>query len=428
MKILHITPNYSPARHLGGVVSDVSDLCRELARLGHEVTVFTTDSGRYRRMEVPLNQAVDVEGVKVFYFKTDFFLKFAFSRALGKACRQMLRNFDIIELWAIWHFPEIPGGFYAIREGVPFVVKTVGAMLPHGLKTSSFKKWLYLNLVEYRNFRHARGIHYSTLMEQELAPPRIQGLPSFVVPNGIDNRNFADLPDKASARRHFGLPTDVLTGVFLGRLEPIKNLANLIRAVAGARRQGVDVFLLVGGPDFGERKSLEALTAQLGLEDRVQFTGYVDQEVRKVLLASGDFLALPSCTESFGLAAVEGMAAGLPVLVSDQVGIAREVALDQAGIVTGLEAESIARGLCSLASRPTELTMMGQNGQEAAATRYDIKATARKVERAYLDILEGIESTGLFWANRKSGQRRRVDLAKGYEAAGVRAGKAGVSS
>ena len=402
MKILQITPNYAPAWHLGGVVSDVSNLSRELVRMGHEVTVFTTDSGKYQRMAVPLNKAVDVEGVTVFYFRTDFFLKFVYSRTLGKECRRMIGNFDIMELWAIWHFPEIPGGFYAIREQVPFVVKTLGALQHHGLKTSWLKKWLYLNLVEYRNFRHAQGIHYSTLMEQEQAPAKIRGLPSFVVPNGIDNQNFADLPDRASSRRHFDLPQDVFTGVFLGRLEPIKNLGNLIRAVAIARDLGIDVFLLVGGPDFGEKKKLEALTGHLGLEDRVRFLGYVDPAARNILLAAGDFLALPSFQESFGLAAVEGMAAGLPALVSDQVGIAREVELDQAGVVTGIEAESIAQGLARMAGRPTQLTQMGQNAHLAAENRYDIKITAKKVERAYLDIIEGIQSPDLFWSNREA--------------------------
>ena len=267
-------------------MSDVSNLSRELVRLGHEVTVFTTDSGKYQRMAVPLNKAVDVEGVTVFYFKTDFFLKFAYSRTLGKECRRMIGNFDIMELWAIWHFPEIPGGLYVIREQVPFVVKTLGALQPHGLKTSWLKKWLYLNLVEYRNFRHAQGIHYSTLMEQEQALPQIRELPSFVVPNGIDNQNFANLPDRGRARQHFDLPEDAFAGVFLGRLEPIKNLANLIKAIAIIQDQGVDVFLLVGGPDFGERKKLEALVSHLGLGDRVRFLGYVDPAARNTLLAA----------------------------------------------------------------------------------------------------------------------------------------------
>ena len=248
---------------------------------------------------------------------------------------------------------------------VPFVVKTLGALQPHGLKTSWLKKWLYLNLVEYRNFRHAQGIHYSTLMEQEQALAQIRELPSFVVPNGIDNQNFANLPDKGRARQHFDLPEDAFTGVFLGRLEPIKNLANLIKAIAIIRDQGVDVLLLVGGPDFGERKKLEALVSHLGLGDKVRFLGYVDPAARNTLLAAGDFLALPSFQESFGLAAVEDMAAGLPALVSDQVGIAREVELDQAGVVTGVKAESIAQGLAKLAGRPTQLTVMGQNAHMA---------------------------------------------------------------
>ena len=85
--------------------------------------------------------------------------------------------------------------------------------------------------------------------------------------------------------------------------------------------------------------------------------------------------------------------------MSDQVGIAREVELDQAGVVTGVKAESIAQGLAKLAGRPTQLTVMGQNAHLAAENRYDIRITAKKVERAYLDILEGVQSPDLFWSN-----------------------------
>jgi glycosyltransferase involved in cell wall biosynthesis len=367
--------------------------------LGHDVTVFTTDSGKYQRMAVPLDQAVEIDGVKVFYFKTDFHLKFAFSRSLGKACRGLMRNFDILHLWAIWHYPEIPGRLAAIRERVPFVVKASGALLPHGLKKSRLKKWLYLKLVEQRNFRHSRGIHYSTFMERELSPAPYQKLPSFIVHTGIDMSEFLGLPDRNDARQHFSLPADALTGVFLGRVEPIKNLTNMIKALDLARRQGVDMFLLVGGPDFGEMKNLESLTARLGLKDRVKFLGYVDPEARKILLAAGDFMALPSFSENFGIAAIEGMAAGLLVLVSDRVGISREVELDQSGVVTGVEAESIAQTLVSLANRPEQRVTLGQNARRAAASRYDIKATAKKMERAYLDILEGVQSPDLFWSN-----------------------------
>jgi glycosyltransferase involved in cell wall biosynthesis len=315
----------------------------------------------------------------------------------------MISNFDILQLTAIWHYPEIPGGFYAIREQVPFVVRTAGALLPHGLKKSRLKKWLYLKLVEQRNFRYSRGIHYTTLMERELSPPPFQEVPSFVIPNGIDTNEFNKLPEKITARKHFSLPSQALTGVFLGRLEPIKNLANLIRAVDLARGKGVDVFLLVGGPDFGVRPTLEALTSHLGLEDRVKFLGYVDPESRKTLLAAGDFLALPSYQENFGIAAIEGMAAGLPVLVSDQVGVFREVEMDQAGVVTGIEAESIAQGLAVMAGQDTQLQVMGKKARETAIGRYDIKNTARRFERAYLDILEGVQTPDLYWTNGRRG-------------------------
>ena len=137
----------------------------------------------------------------------------------------------------------------------------------------------------------------------------------------------------------------------------------------------------------------------------MRFLGHVDPEVRNILLAASDFLALPTYQENFGNAVVEGMAAGLPVLVSDQVGICREVEIDQAGIVTGVEADSIAQGLVTLASQPTQLKEMGRKGRQAAADRYSIQSTAKKMERAYLDILEGIQTPDLHWSNKITYER-----------------------
>ena len=98
MKILNVIPHYEPAWELGGVVRAVSELCRGLAHLGHDVTVFTTDSGRYRRLPMPVNQMVELGGVKVWYFKTDYGLKFAYSRSLKLALKRSIKEFDIINI------------------------------------------------------------------------------------------------------------------------------------------------------------------------------------------------------------------------------------------------------------------------------------------------------------------------------------------
>lgn len=137
-----------------------------------------------------------------------------------------------------------------------------------------------------------------------------------VVPNGIDVERFRfDPRARIAARRHLGLPEDAFVVGGVGRLAPGKRFDVLLHALA-ALPQDVRVLLVGGGPD---EAGLRATAARLGLTDRVFFAGersHLAEEGTDLpaLLAAMDVLASPSPEEAFGLAVVEGLAAGLPVL------------------------------------------------------------------------------------------------------------------
>ncbi|MGW7271253.1 glycosyltransferase [Streptomyces sp. NPDC054864] len=145
-----------------------------------------------------------------------------------------------------------------------------------------------------------------------------------VVPNGIDVERFRfDPRARIAARRQLGLPDEAFVVGAVGRLTPGKRFDVLLHALARLPRD-VRVLLVGGGP---EETGLRATAAQLGVADRVLFAGERPHtsgertcEVGRseadlpALLAAMDVLASPSPEEAFGLAVVEGLAAGLPVL------------------------------------------------------------------------------------------------------------------
>lgn len=145
-----------------------------------------------------------------------------------------------------------------------------------------------------------------------------------VVPNGIDVERFRfDPRARIAARRQLGLPDEAFVVGAVGRLTPGKRFDVLLHALARLPRD-VRVLLVGGGP---EETGLRATAAQLGVADRVLFagerphtSGERTSEVGRseadlpALLAAMDVLASPSPEEAFGLAVVEGLAAGLPVL------------------------------------------------------------------------------------------------------------------
>jgi glycosyltransferase involved in cell wall biosynthesis len=401
MKILHITSAYEPAWHLGGVVRAVSQLCRGLVDLGHDITVYTTDSGLDRRMAVESNQLVEVGGVKVVYFKTDYLLNFYFSSALRQACESTFRDFDLIHLAAPYAYPGIVAGRAARRAHLPYVISTHGSLIIKYRPKKFLKKWLYLNVCEGRNLRRASAIHFTTALEREQSDPLSRKAPGFIVPNGLDLAEFQHLPDKVWARKELGLPLDPLIILYFGRLEPRKGLDLLLHAFAKARPASTrNVTLMLVGPDFGHQAYLQDLANKLNLADHVVFPGYFPPEKRNALLVAVDVMALTSHQgENFGISALEGMLAGVPVLLSNNVGFYREVLADQAGLATPLTVEALAQALAQILSDPEKLKAMGENAYRSARSRYDIKIVARQMLTAYEDILSGRRSPELSWAS-----------------------------
>lgn len=398
MKILHVTPSYEPAWHLGGVIRSISQLSRALVRLGHDVTIFTTDSGRDCRMVVPINQKVMVEGVEVYYFKTNLSLKYAYSRSLAKACHVHIKDFDIVHIISFWCYPGIPASKAALLHDVPFLVSPFGTLIQGALRDKIWKKYLYFNLVEKRIINRAHAIRYETEFERETMAFHKFEPPSFILPTGYEIREFQEICDSTGAKRRLRIEPHQRVITFLGRLHPIKSLDLLIRAVAHSSLQDIDLLLLLAGPDGGIERDLRQLAISLGVDNRVRFLGKIDPKDRNKLFAASDIVALVSRHENFGNAAVEAMLAGVPVLLSEHVGNCRDALADGAGMVVPLQVESIAQALTTMLSNPDKLAAMGRAAVVAAQRRYDITLISQQMATAYADIITGRRSGGLSWS------------------------------
>ena len=399
MKVLHIVPSYAPAWHLGGVVRAVTQFCTGLVSLGVDVTVFTTDSGQNRRMPVPLNRLVDLDGVKVYYFKTDFNLKYAYSRAFRQACRQFLKDFNLIHITSFWCYPAIPAISAAMDHQIPYLISVHGTLRNIALKLHDLKRFLYFHIIEKRHINSAAALHYTTEMERQLDSTYQFRVPSFIVPNGIDTQKFQEDIDSEEAKRSYGLAPGSQVITFLGRLAPVKALDLLLQAVAMPALLDQNLQVLIAGPDAGAQSSLQQLVKELQLEARVRFLGGIDPKERDRLFAASDILALVSVNENFGYTAVEAMLAGVPVLLSEHVGICREVLANGAGMVVPLQVEAIARALAEMLADPAKLKAMGRAAAQASRRRYDLPIVAGKMLQAYQDILAGTRSPGLAWSD-----------------------------
>jgi glycosyltransferase involved in cell wall biosynthesis len=173
--------------------------------------------------------------------------------------------------------------------------------------------------------------------------------------NGIDLEAFRSLPSGASFRERFHLAPQEKIVLFLGRISPIKNLDMLVQAFAMARLTGWRLLLAgpVLEPDYAIY--LDRLIAALPLKDSVLMAAPVYGPDKFAALAAADLLVLPSVSESFGNAAAEAVAAGVPVLVTEGCGIAPMVH-GRAGLAVRCQTDALADGLrrlCDPAERAT---------------------------------------------------------------------------
>ncbi|HYG65411.1 MAG TPA: glycosyltransferase [Thermoanaerobaculia bacterium] len=382
MKILHVVPTYAPAWRHGGPIRAVHGLCKALAARGHEVTVFTTnvDTGG----AVPTSQPVSLDGVEVWYFPVRPPRRLYYSPDMGRALAGRVSGFDLVHLHSVFLWPTAAAARAASRAGVPYLLAPRGMLVPDLLRRRGrLRKALWIRLVERRTLAGAAGLHVTSGLEAGEAARLDLPLPRpFVIPNGVDPEPYLkDVPLSVPVRDALARAPFLL---FLGRLSWKKGLDRLIPALAHVPNT---TLVLAGNDDEGYRPKLEQLAQSAGVAGRVLFTGLVDGADKAALLHRCAALVLPSYSENFGNAVLEAMAAGRPVAVTPEVGLAPIISSSGAGLVVDGDPVHLGPALRDLLADPAGLDAMGQRAALEATTRFGWSAVAKSMESAYQAIL-----------------------------------------
>ncbi|HXH22429.1 MAG TPA: glycosyltransferase [Dehalococcoidia bacterium] len=196
------------------------------------------------------------------------------------------------------------------------------------------------------------------------------------IPYGVDLDRFR--PAEPLPRE------DVVVGT-VSRLSPEKGLRHLIEAVASAGlRDQVKLRIAGEGP---QRRRLEALVRERGLQGRVEFSGWLEYDNVPGFLRTLDIFVLPSLFEGFGVAAVEASACGLPVIASRVQGLPDVVVDGVTGsLVPPGDAGAIAEAIGQLARDPALRLRLGQAGREFVAEHYDWAKNAAEMARLYEEL------------------------------------------
>jgi glycosyltransferase involved in cell wall biosynthesis len=382
MKLLHVTASYLPAVRYGGTIVSVHGLCRALARRGHDVEVFTTSVNGRDDSPVPHGSPIDVDGVKVSYFRSPSARRIYWSPDLGNSLRRRIQEFQVVHTHAIYLWPLWAAARRARAASIPYVVSPRGMLEKELLENKSLLwKAALIGFVEKHTLERAAAIHVTSAREANEARAFGFALPPVCeIPNGVDDLARDD--DVAPEIEALGRDPYAL---FLGRINWKKGLDRLIHALPHA--PGVRL-VLAGNDEDDYRRVLEPLAVSHGVADRVEFAGAVSGANKAHLLRRARVLVLPSYSENFGNVVLEAMSAGRPVLVTPEVGIAQLVRDSGAGIVANGDPVTLGTALARISSDTRQADAMGERGR-AVAARYTWDAVAARMETLYERVAAG---------------------------------------
>jgi glycosyltransferase involved in cell wall biosynthesis len=259
----------------------------------------------------------------------------------------------------------------AARHRVPLVVSPRGMLTRDALSARRWRKTVALALWGRRDLARAAVLHCTSVAEADDLMRLRLGVPLAVIPTGLSLPPAAAPHNEVASER---------CCVFIGRLAPIKGLGALVDAWARLKPAGWRL-VFVGPDERGERGRLEARVRALGVGDRVQCVGPVDDAAKWAWLARADLAVLPSVRESFGLFVGEALAAGVPVVATTGV---PWPALDAQQCGWHVAPANLAEALAEATSVPAAVRRaMGARGRALVAAEYAWHTVATATRAVY---------------------------------------------
>jgi glycosyltransferase involved in cell wall biosynthesis len=369
MRILQVVTLLSPDGAYGGPARVALNQSAELIGQGHDVTVAAATRG-YR--VVP----TELDGVPVRLFAARTLvpgtgLAGMGAPALSRWFHRTGPSFDVVHIHLARELVVLPVALAARRRGIPYVLQTHGMVVPsrHPLAPPLDAVWTRKIL------RDAGAVFYLTPQEREqlgaVAGPHLRLV---LLGNGV--------PDYPPAVESAG-PPEVL---FVARMHPRKRPIAFVEMAKSLLDAGVNARFTLVGPDEGEGP---ALRRALEGDPRISWEGALAPDAMPRRLASADVYVLPAVREPYPMSVLEAMSVGLPVVVTDDCGLATLVEQTQSGIVTDPSVAALAAAVEKILRDQSLADAMGQHGRSAVRAELGMHVVGDRLESVYTELVGG---------------------------------------
>ena len=377
MKIIQATITYPPA--IGGVDEYVRQISEKLTKRGHEVCVYTSDLKQHVNFIKLKDRRKEINGVKIIRGWSFHPPRLAYPIMPSFPLRMLKQRVDLIHGYCFWYYPAAISAIMAKIKKNPFVITpifnerssyiwsrykaTLGKMLMNAdvvITLSEFEK----KLIERSEFKVRRF---------EMLPP------------GIDPSEYEAIEYNIYEKYGIGNNRVIL---FVGRYAQGKGIDVLIRAIPIILKEEPETTTFLIGPDYGEKDNLMALARKLKVDKKVIFAEDFSRPDLISAYKNATVFVLPSRYEVFGIALMEAMMGGIPVVATNYSAIPDVIEEGKTGLLFPLDDHrTLAKNVIKLLKDENLRKRMGEAGREEVRQRYNWEKNIDKLEKIYKGLL-----------------------------------------
>lgn len=380
MRVLHVIDSLD--LRMGGTARAALDTCAGLVTHGVDVSLVSTAASGDDLSHLK-GEYADVPS-RVFDRR---FPRHNFrSPSLRRWLDANVAHFDLVEIHGVFSLVPLYASRACRRARTPYTVRPHGSLDPFDLQKHALAKKVLgptlfrsvlegaASLVLTSQSEADRVVTFGTnpaksILPLPVPPPRERG-------------------DGAGFRAQHGIPSDASVVLLLGRIHPKKGLQFLLPSLAGLKPSFPNLWFMAVGT--GEPAHMAQMNRLLHEHDMVDWStrcGFATGSAKQSAFAASDVFALPSLNENFGIAVVEAMYAGLPVLVSDEVYIHDVVSAEGSGVVCEPSSASCRPALHRLLADGGARREMGRRGPETAHRHFSPERTVAALTKVYDELV-----------------------------------------
>ncbi|OGN99562.1 MAG: hypothetical protein A2Y90_06280 [Chloroflexi bacterium RBG_13_52_12] len=382
------------AKDTGGMSVYIRELARELGKMGHTIDVYTrihdpadplmeSMGPNARLIHLRAGKEQTIQKMAVYFSLPEFTFN------LENFWQDNGLKYDII--FSHYWLSALVGKYLQQKYRIPYIsmYHTLGAV-KNAIGIGEGEPALRI-VAEKETVENSRRIIVATEKEQRDLTLYYDALPEKVgiVPCGVNMELFKPV-DKTSARQKLSLKDDKIL-LFVGRIDPLKGIDQLVKAIPLLKNHDGLRLIVIGG-DEGSRaevEKLQKLCDELNISDRVTFQGLIKQDRLPYFYSAADVCVVPSYYESFGLVPLESLACGTPVVATDVGDLKNIIKHDESGyIVPDNSPDKLAAAVSLMLDRPAR-DMESALSIRASVSKWDWANIAEQVAGEMQSVLDG---------------------------------------